>query len=161
MTRRTFLEAAGVAAPSLALVGCSTSPLEYLQLAVGAAEIVLPLVAPSAGIDPATVAAVDNYLNAASEAITQASDILAGTGTDAQKATQILAAFAGIAAPIVPPQYAALASAVQLVAQYIAQFLASLPTTSTATHAIKSSDAVKVSAIKARAVKVHAATARR
>ena len=72
-------------------------------------------------MDPATIASVSGYLAATSQAITQATDIEAGTGTDAQKAVQIAAAFAGIAAPIVPAKYQALANAVQQVAQYIAE----------------------------------------
>ena len=152
--------AAGAAVLILAMAGCSTSPLEYLQLAITAAEIALPLVGPAAGVDPATVTAVDNYLSATSGAITQATDILAGPGTDAQKAAQIIAAFAAIAAPIIPGQYSALATAVEQVAQAIAKFIASLPATSTATHAPGAADAVKLSAVKARAVKLRAAVQR-
>jgi hypothetical protein len=146
----------------LCAAGCGA--LDYLQLAVGAAEIALPLIGPAAGVDQATVTAVSNYLAATSQAITQAIDIENGTGTDAQKATQIVAAFAGIAAPIVPAKYQALANAIQQVAQYIAKYLATLPVPSSATAskttALSSAEKTKASQIRARAQAVWSKTHR-
>ena len=146
----------------LILSGCSTTAIDILNLAVGALEVALPLIGPAAGIDPGTLAAVSGYLGGVSQAITEASSILAGTGTDAQKAAAIAAAFAGIAKPLVPPQYSALAAAVEQVAQYVAQFLtkAAAGSASPAIHILSSGDAVKVQAVQQRAVKIHRAVAK-
>lgn len=145
----------------LALVGCNTSPLAYLDLAVGALEVALPLIGPAAGLPPDVVAQVGSYLAGVSQAATQASDILAGPGTDAQKSAQILAAFAGIAEPIVPVQYQAIVSAVQQVALYVAKFIASIPAASpTAATPLSASSQAKLKTIRARAVAVHSAVRR-
>lgn len=150
---------------TLSLIGCGTNPIDILNLAVGALEVALPLIGPAAGVDPAITSAVETYLGSASQAITQASDILSSPGlTDAQKEAAITAAFAGIAAPIVPAKYAALASAIQQVAQYIGKFLATLPAptaahamteAATTVHVPGSSDMAKLRGIKARAEGVH------
>lgn len=150
-TKRT-LSAAIAAILILSLVGCSTSPIDILDLAIGAVEIALPLVGPAVGIDPTTLASVQAYLSATSAAISQASTILSGTGTDAQKAAAIAQAFAGIAAPIVPAKYGALVTAVADVAKYVAQFLANQGVAvSSATHQLTQADQVKVKTIKFRA----------
>jgi hypothetical protein len=120
-------------AASLILFLSACGALDYLQLAVGAAEIALPLIGPSAGVDPATIASVSTYLAATSQGITCATDVESGPGTDAQKAVQSIACFAGIAAPVVPAKYQALVNAVQQVALYIAKYLATLPVPSTST----------------------------
>lgn len=164
MTRRTFntLAPAGIAAAAFTQTGCQ-SALDWLELAVGALEAALPLVAPAAGVDPATIASVNTYLAATSQAIGEASSILAGSGTDAQKATAIVAAFAGIAAPVVPAQYSALVAAVVLVAKYVAQFLAKLPaptTPASVTHPASTADKAKLQTIQQRAVAVHKAVIR-
>jgi hypothetical protein len=160
MKTRT-ISAALAAILILCLAGCAASPIDILGLAVGALEIALPLIGPAAGVDAATVTAVEGYLSATSQAITQAGDILAGTGSDAQKTTAIISAFAGIAAPVVPAKYSALVTAVGQVAQYVAQFLTSLPaaTTAGASHALKAADKTKVTSIQARAIAVRAKTA--
>lgn len=149
-----YLLVALVAALLLILIGCTTSPVTTLELAVGAAEVAIPLIP---GVPPAIAAAVESYLSATSTAITQASTILAGPGTDAQKAAAITQAFAGIAAPVVPPQYQALATAVQKIAGYVAQFLitsgsaVSTTTAGSPTHAPSAKDAGRLTAVKARA----------
>jgi hypothetical protein len=164
-TRRT-ISAAIAALLILSMIGCTTSPIQILDLAVGAAELVLPLIGSAAHIDPAVQTAVEGYLSAASGAIAQASDILAGPGTDGQKSAAIVAAFAGIAVPIVPAQYQAIANAVQALAQYIAQFLGSLPapmamahtaTAKASVHTLSASDQATLTKIKARALAVRAA----
>lgn len=141
----------------LCLVGCSPSAIDILNLAVGALEIALPLIGPAAGVDPGTIAAVQTYLGATSQAITQASDILAGPGTDAQKAAAIAQAFANIVAPLVPVKYQALAAAVEQVAQYIAQFLAKTASMarSETSHQVSPADTQRLGTIKARAGAVH------
>ena len=157
-TRTIFAAIAAILIISLA--GCSTSPLQILDLAVGAAEIALPLALPAAGVDPATTTAVESYLAAVSTATSKATDILAGPGTPAAKSAQIVAAFAGIAAPVVPAKYQSLVNAIQQVAQYVAQFIGSLPPPAVAGKmsaravSVSPADAAKLTQIKARAQKV-------
>jgi hypothetical protein len=162
MTKLTKTALAAVLILSLISAGCTASAIDILNLAVGALEIALPLVAPAAGIDPTTASAVESYLAATSAAISQASDILAGPGTDAQKAAAIAQAFAGIAKPLVPAKYTALVNAVQEVAKYVAQFLASTGSTASASasHPLSQGDKEKAVAIKLRAMAVHRATAK-
>ena len=158
--RRAALAAILILAVSL----MSCGPLNYLQLAVGALEVALPLVGPAAGVDPQTVTAVENYAAAASDFITKAIDIEAGLGTAAQKAAQIAIAAGNIVkeVPNVPAKYAALATAVSQVAQYIFDYLDGLPTPATA-HAVggpsvklSASDLKKGAEIRARAQAIHA-----
>ena len=111
-------------------------------------------------VDPATTTAVESYLAAVSTAISKATDILAGPGTPAAKSAQIVAAFAGIAAPVVPAKYQSLVNAIQQVAQYVAQFIGSLPPPAVAGKmsaravSVSPADAAKLTQIKARAQKV-------
>lgn len=117
-----------VLAALLILSACSTSQvIANLQIALDAVAAGLPILSGLTNVPPEVVAQVETYVGATNQALGQASTILAGTGTDAQKAAQIAAAFAGIAAPIVPPQYAAIANLVKTVAQDVAAFLASVP----------------------------------
>ena len=157
MKTRT-VSAAVAAILIISLAGCSTTPLQILDLAVSAAEIALPLALPAAGVDPATTAAVESYLQATSSAIAKTSDILSGPGTPASKSAQIIAAFAGIAAPVIPAQYQALVNAIQQVAQYVAQFIGSLPPPTVAgkmsarISTVSPADTAKLAQIKARAL---------
>ena len=117
------------------LTGCSTATvITDLELALDAISAALPVLLPLVDVpaDAPVAAAVQTYLTAANSALGQASTILAGTGTDASKAAAILAAFAGIAAPVVPAQYGTLAAQVATVAQDIAAFLAFVPGTGVA-----------------------------
>lgn len=116
----------------IALAGCSTATvITDLQVALDAISVALPILGGLTGIPPSVSTAVTAYVTAANEALGQASTILSGPGTDAEKAAAIAAAFAGIAVPVVPAQYAALASLVQTIAQDVAAFLASVPGTAT------------------------------
>ena len=147
----------------LPLAGCGNSPITYLNLAVEALEVAVPLIGPAAGIPPGVVTQVGIYLGGVSQAISQASDILAGPGTDAEKTAQIVAAFAGIAAPIVPAQYQALVSAIQTVAADIAKFIASLPAvpaSSSVSTPVSDANRVKLHQIKTRALTVKLAVRR-
>ena len=129
ITRRSFgLRLAGVPAAAMALMqtGCGAAgALQYLNLAVGALEVLIPLLGPTSGIAQGTLSDVENYAGSVSDAITKASDILSSPESDASKALDIAQAFAGIAKPLVPAQYGAIVSAVAQVAKYIAQFLSS------------------------------------
>jgi hypothetical protein len=119
------------------LMGCGqTTVIQNLQITLDAITAAFPIIAGLTTIPPATVTDVETYLDATNTALAQASTILAGPGTDAQKAAQIAAAFAAIAQPVVPAQYASIVTLIGTVAKDVATFLASLPavtTTSTTT----------------------------
>lgn len=151
-----------ILAACLILAGCATSPIAILEITITAVEAALPLIGPTAGVDPATLAVVSAYLGAVSSAISQASDILASGATAAEKAAEITQAFAGLAVPLVPPQDQALVSAVQKVAACVAELLtstvASTPKSSMAAaravRPLSASDRQKLTDIKARATAV-------
>ena len=110
-------------------VGCAPGQLySNLQLALDAIQVAFPVISAAAGLPPDVVAVVSAYLGATNDALGKAITILSGPGSDAQKAAAITAAFAGIAKPIIPAQYQAIAGIVQTIAQKVADFLASLPT---------------------------------
>jgi hypothetical protein len=117
------------------LVGCGqTTVIQNLQITLDAITTAFPIIAGLTTMPPATVTDVENYLDATNTALGQASTILAGPGTDAQKAAQITAAFAAIAQPVVPPQYTSIVTLIGTIAKDVGTFLASLPAqTSTTT----------------------------
>ena len=149
----------------LILAGCSAT--SDLNLVVGALEVAVPLIP---GVPPAIATVAEAYLAATSQAIASATDILAGTGTDAEKAALIAQAFAGIAEPVVPPQYQALVNALSKVAEYVAKFLAketspisgtskvsmARSTRGSPTHIASAEEKAKLAALKARALAVRA-----
>ena len=149
----------------LILAGCSAT--SDLNLVVGALEVAVPLIP---GVPPAIATVAEAYLAATSQAIASATDILAGTGTDAEKAALIAQAFAGIAEPVVPPQYQALVNALSKVAGYVANFLAketspisgqaraahALTTVGSPTHIASTEERAKLATLKARALAVRA-----
>jgi hypothetical protein len=117
----------------LSLVGCTTSQVvSDLQIALDAITVALPILGTLTGVPADVSTAVTNYATAANQALGQAATILDGPGTDAEKAAAIAAAFAGIAAPVVPAQYAALAQLVGTIAAEVAAFLGSVPGLGTA-----------------------------
>jgi phage-related protein len=125
ISRRKFSLLAFLTTPLLFLVSCGTSAvIQALQLAVDAASIAIPLVASVTGVPPQTVALLLTYLEQVSRAIDGAATILASAGTPAQHAVAILALFAGIAIPDLTGIPAAIVSAVKLVAERVAAFLA-------------------------------------
>src|ERR1035437_5372096 len=120
--------AAVLVAAAVACTACGTSQvIGNLGLAVDAVSVALPLIGPAAGLPANTQAQIQQYLAATNTAIGQASDILAGPGTDGQKAAQIFASFSGIAVPAVPAKYQGIAQAVQQVSVLVARFLSGLP----------------------------------
>jgi hypothetical protein len=131
MTRRNFTVGSligVVTAPLLAMIGCGTQTvIQILQLCVDAATAAIPTVAQAAGVSPATVALLLGYLQQVSQAVSGAATILNGTLPPAQKAAQIVVLFAGIVVPNLTGLPANIVSAIQLVAKYVAQLLASLP----------------------------------
>lgn len=164
MNIRSVLAAAVVVLLALSMVGCSSSPIDILNLAIGAAEVALPIV-QAAGVPASVVTIGETALSAASNFVGQSSDVLANSQlTDAQKAAAITAAGAGIVSQLqaIPPQYQAVANALASVAQYVIKFLATLPkpappgaavahVASGTVHVPSKSDQAKLLAIKARA----------
>ena len=128
MTKSRNLAALVAILLCITLAGCSTATvITDLQVALDAVSVALPILSSLTGVPPDVANAVTSYVTAANSALGQSSTILSGPGTDAEKAAAIASAFAGIAVPIVPPQYAALASLVQTLAKDVAAFLASVP----------------------------------
>ena len=149
MTRRKFSLGSLIAlavAPLLTLTSCGvTSVIEILQLAVDAAAAAIPLVAGALGLSPATIALLENYLQQVSTAISGAATILASGVTAAAEALQILQLFTGIVIPDLTGLPAAIVSAIQLVAKYVAQFLANFSTAKMAQLGAKAQQPVKIS----------------
>jgi hypothetical protein len=118
----------------LILGGCSSSQIvTNLEIALDAIQAGLPILGGVSGVPAEVVSTAEDYLSAANAALGQASTILAGGGTDAEKTAQILAAFASIAQPAIPAQYGAIAQLVSLVAGDIFKFLAGLPSSTAST----------------------------
>jgi hypothetical protein len=131
MTTTTRKPSAALAAILiLCLVACTTSQvITNLQIALDAVTAALPILASVTGVPAGTVMQVETYVTATNAALGEASTILAGSGTTAEKAAQIAAAFATIAAPVVPAQFDSLAALVATLAGDVAAFLASVPGT--------------------------------
>ncbi len=140
----------------LFLTACQPSTLiSALDAVVTAAEIALPIIGSTAGIPPAVMSGIVSYLQAVDVAIHQTSVILAGPGTAADKAAQILAAFAGTAAGcncIPPGTPQVVVSVIQAVANAIAKFLAQFaqPSLLASDHAIKITRADRAALAKIR-----------
>jgi hypothetical protein len=136
---------------------CQTSTIiSTLEGVVSAAEIAIPVIGAATGLNPATAAAIVSYLQLVNIATAQAATILAGTGTSAQKAAQIVKLFAGIAAgcncipPGTPQEVVAVVNAV---AQAVLNFLTNFPPTPAPPPALKVSapDRAKLTSIRVRA----------
>lgn len=116
----------------LFLTACQTSTIvAALDAVVAAAEIALPLAGAAAGLPPQVSAAIGQYLRLVNLAADQATLILAGPGTAAEKSAAVVAAFSELAAgcgclPAGTPQL--VVSAIGAVARAIARFLAQLAT---------------------------------
>ena len=79
-----------VAVLTLGMCACSeTQIISAVEVAIDAAEVALPLVAGLAGVPPALVAQLLDYLQAASQALSQVSAVLAKGGSQASIAVQI------------------------------------------------------------------------
>ncbi len=126
---------------ALVTTGCQPSTvIATLEGVVSAAEIAIPVIGAATGLNPATSAKIVTYLQEVNIATAQASTILAGTGTSAQKAAQIAKAFAAIAAgcnciPAGTPQE--VVTVVNAVAQAVLQFLTNFPATPAPPPAVK------------------------
>ena len=137
MTRRRAILAipggAALAALAVTQTGCAGDAIiTDLQAGLDIIAGFLPQIGTLAGLPAALATAVQGYLASVNTALGNASTILLGGGTDAEKAALILAAFAGIAAPLIPPPFNVIAGIVAGLAAAVAKFLASLPPASTA-----------------------------
>ncbi len=141
----------------LFLVACQQSTIiSTLEGVVSAAEIAIPVIGAATGLNPATSTAIVSYLQQVNIAAAEASTILAGAGTCAQKAAQIVQAFAKIAAgcnciPAGTPQE--VVTVVNAVAQAVLQFLTNFPPTPATPPVVKVSatDRAKLTSIRTRA----------
>ena len=74
------------------LMGCGQATvIQNLQLTLDAVTAAFPIIVGLTTMSPSTATDVENYLDATNTALGQASTILAGTGTDAQKAALVAA----------------------------------------------------------------------
>ena len=123
------------------LMGCGQATvIQNLQLTLDAITAAFPIIVGLTTMPPATVTDVENYLEVTNTALVQASTILSGPGTDAQKAAQIAAAFAAIAQPVVPSQYTSIVTLIGTVSKDVATFLASLPAQTVTTTTVLSAN---------------------
>jgi hypothetical protein len=116
-------------AATLLLTSCKPSTIvTTLEAIITAAEIAIPVIGAATGLPPQTSALVITYLQDVSTATGQASTILAGSGTPAEKAASIVQVFAKITAGIqlpgnTPPEIQAVLTGVM---QAIASFLSNV-----------------------------------
>lgn len=116
----------------ISMVACTTSQVVgNLEVALDAVSVALPILGGLTGTPTDLTSAAVTYVAATNQALGEATTILGGPGTDAEKAVAITAAFASIAVPVVPPQYAALSQMITTVASDVAAFLASVPALAT------------------------------
>lgn len=156
-----------IARPSLAFLlmlillttGCnSSSTISTLQAVVSAVSAVFPIIGSAAGLPPAVVNQIADYLSQVSYASAQAVDIWDSSATPAAKAAQITALFSHIAAVNLPPGTAqTVVSAITAVASAVAAFLGTLPSTATtakptAPPPLSASDHAKLKTIKSDAL---------
>lgn len=127
MAGNVLLAIAVIVILALLMAACAPSTVvTALEAVVTAAEVAIPIIGPAAGLPMATTTAIIQYLQLVNQAAAQASTILAGTGTPAQKAADILKAFSNVAAgcnciPAGTP--AAIVQVINGVGQAIATFL--------------------------------------
>ncbi len=146
---------------ALVMSACKPSTLvSSLGAVLSAAEFALPVIASAAGIPPQVTAAIVSYLQLVDAATAQASTILAGPGTSAEKSAAIIAAFANLAQgcnclPAGTPQE--IVKVLDGVAQAIAKFLVNfsskgiLPTAKAAPIKVSVSDRAALADIRNRA----------
>jgi len=125
--RRTFILSGSAAIADLFLAGCSPGPLiGSLEAVVIAAEAAIPIIAAAAGLPPQTTTLIVGFLELVLKAADQATTILAGPGTTAEKSAAIIAAFSNLAQgcnclPAGTPEV--VVNVIDAIAKAIAQFL--------------------------------------
>jgi hypothetical protein len=140
---------------ALLLVACQTSTvITALEAVVDAAEVAVPVIGAATGLPASTMTAIEDYLQAVSQATSQAATILAGTATSAEKTAEIIAAFAKVAAGLALPAgtTAEVVAVVKAVAQAVVNFLAEFPPAAASEPSFKvtASDRTKLMNLKAR-----------
>ena len=116
----------------LAMVGCDvSSSIHLLGIVADAASVAVPIALSATGLDPATKAAIAQYLAAVAQGVSQTSyliDSSPGHKVDAKLAAQIVQIFANITLRVgtaqLPP---AVAIALRAVVDALAAFLGTLP----------------------------------
>lgn len=143
---------ASVAIVALALISCSSSQIiATLEDVVTAAEIAVTVIGAATGLPANTSAQIVTYLQAVSTATGQASVILAGAGTSAEKAARIVAAFARIAALNLPAGTPAqIVAVVRGVGQAVATFLLNFPSNAAPTVPVSATARLQLSNLKLR-----------
>lgn len=128
MNRLTIFAVVLIVILALFLVACQQSTvISSLEAAVSAAEVAIPVIGAATGLNAQTSAAIVTYLQEVNTATAQAATILAETNlTSAQKAAQIVQAFATVTAgcnclPPGTPQE--VVTVVNAVAQAVLNFL--------------------------------------
>ena len=141
--------------------GC-VNAIQSLEMVLTGVEAILPLISGPAHIPPATTVQIQMYLATVSVATTKAADILNGPGTNAQKATLIASAFAGISKPLLPPGTPQnIASLIDLISKGVSDYLLTIsPANPKAVAAVvvapKPAQAKKLEAVKARSTEATA-----
>ena len=146
------------------MTGCSQGQVvSNLETAIQAAELILPLIGPSSGLDAATQTQIVGYLRASSTCLDQASTILKdGSLAPAQQAAGIAAACSAAVAPTLPAGTPAnVASLVGNLAlaleKFLAPFVAQRATPAAAAVKLSPSNAARITAVQARTRRVQAA----
>lgn len=131
---KTKLSIAALLIAALALVGCGQSSVTLtLDLVVTAADAAVSALQATGQLPAGTATQITAYLGDVTKAVDAATAELATMDTVAEKAAKIAQAFAGIAAPVLPSGTAqAIVLTVSAVATAVANFLASVQTTSAA-----------------------------
>jgi hypothetical protein len=132
MTRRRAILAipssAAIAALAVTQTGCpGDAIIADLQAGLDLIAGFLPQLGSLVGLPADLASLVQDYAASVNTALGNASTILLGGGTDAEKAALILASLAGIAAPLIPPPFSVAVGIVAGLAAAVAKFLASLP----------------------------------
>lgn len=118
---------------ALVLNGCQPSTvISMLEAVVTSAEVALPIIGAATGMPIETSGRIIQYLQAVDAAVVEASSILAGPGTSAEKSLRIAQAFSQIAqgcncVPAGTPQV--VISVVDSVVKAVARFLTSVTPT--------------------------------
>lgn len=96
--------ASAIVLMSLLMTGCSaTQVTTTISLVVTSAQATFPLVAQEAKLDSTTTTQINGYLTGLQACVVQVNVIEAGTDTNAVKAAKIVAAFAAVTKPNLPP----------------------------------------------------------
>jgi hypothetical protein len=142
------------------LVGCGTSQVvSTLDAVVASAQAAVSVLGAAGQIPPGTVALIDTYLKAVSQAAMFASTEINSSDSTAVRITKIVQQFAMITAPNLPAGTAQnIVAVIQAVTQAIASFLTNLQPVGVGTTAsirFSKSDLARLGAIHTKAQAVY------